>query len=52
MTCQNSMLQTLGTEFHGEPFAKNHSHLGRVEDKGVSGVHEVKERVIEPGVLI
>ena len=26
--------------------------LGRVEDKGVSGVHEVKERVIEPGVLI
>ena len=26
--------------------------LGRVDNKGVSGVHEVKERVIEPGVLI
>ena len=26
--------------------------LGRVEDKGVSGVQEVKERVVEPGVLI
>ena len=25
--------------------------LGRVEDKGISGVQEVKERVVEPGVL-
>ena len=26
--------------------------LGRVEDKGISGVQEVKERVVEPGVLL
>ena len=44
------MLQTLEAEFHDEPFGENHSHLGRVE--GVGGLHEVKERVVEPGVLI
>ena len=26
--------------------------LGRVGDKGISGVQEVKERVVEPGVLL